>query len=122
MPYFFIVPAYALLLLVLAITAIVMYSSPQTRPAAGYIVGGTIGSLVGFLVSIVVLAVVCVVFILLAGLLSSSGQWVQTASAVGLAGVIFVGPFILSAAGILAGFACGALFVLRRRMKRVKSS
>ena len=114
MPYFIILPVYALLILGLTIAVVVSRFVPRLRPASGYVIGGTVGTLPGFLLANVVIT--------LAGLLPvwvgqnmAMPPWLQDASKFFVAVVLLIGPFVASAIGVLIGFAAGLYFVFRRR-------
>ncbi|MGH8004347.1 MAG: hypothetical protein ACRECJ_06460 [Limisphaerales bacterium] len=116
MPYFFIFPAYIVLLVVFATTAIVVRCIPRFRMLSGYIVGGAVGTLIGFaLINI---------FIWIAGLVPvwmsqkvAFPDWLKPVIPVYIAVVLLIGPFIGSAIGVLFGFAAGVYFVYRRRRR-----
>ncbi len=114
MPYFFILPAYVLLLVVLLGAAIAARFVPRFRQASGYIVGGTVGTLVGF---IFINAVVIVVGVLPAWLAQkiSFPDWLQQGSKIVVARTLLIGPFIGSAIGVLLGFSAGLYFIHRRK-------
>jgi hypothetical protein len=114
MPYFFILPAYVLLLIALVVVAIITRFVPRFRPASGYIIGGTIGTLFGF---IIINAFVWIVGLFPAWLnqKTSFPDWLQQVSKVFVAATLLIGPFIGSAIGVFLGFAVGLYFVYRRR-------
>lgn len=120
-PYFIILPIYALLLVLLAGAAVVARCIPSWRPASGFIVAGAVGTLFGFVVANVVVT--------LAGFLPLWGAqhfipppWLQQAGAVVVAVILLVGPFVASGIGVALGFAAGVFFRFRRRRKRVVDS
>lgn len=116
MPYFIILPVYALLLVFLAIAAIVARCVESWRPACGYIVGGTVGTLPGFIVANIVITVAGLLPVLMAEHFTLP-QWAQQTGALVAAVLLFIGPFAASALGVVLGFAAGVFFVFRRRNK-----
>ncbi|MEI8044676.1 MAG: hypothetical protein WCL11_24915 [Verrucomicrobiota bacterium] len=116
MPYFIILPVYALLICGLSIAAVATRFVPKVRPASGYIVGGILGMIPGFILANVIVT--------LAGLLPvwasqkvTLPQWLESAMKIFVAAVLLLGPFAASAVGVLVGFALGALIVFRRRRR-----
>ena len=114
MPYFFILPAYVLLLVALTGAAIVTRFMPRFQPASGYIVGGMIGTLVGFIFINVMVVAAGVLPVWLAQK-GSFPDWVQQVIKIFVAAALLIGPFIGSAIGVLFGFCAGLYFVHRRR-------
>ena len=114
MPYFFILPAYALLLLGLVAVAIITRFVPRFRTASGYFVGGAVGTLIGFAVINVIVWLVGLTPVWLSQKFTFPG-WLQQASKFFVAAALLVGPFIGSAVGVLFGFAAGFYYVYRRR-------
>ncbi len=117
MPYFFILPAFAILLLALVAAAIGVRFLPRLKHTSGYIVGGTAGTLVGF--------VVVNLLVWFVGLLPvwidhqvRLPDWLRQASGVFIAGTLLIGPFIGSALGVAFGFAAGLLLVYVHRRRR----
>ena len=117
MPYFIILPIYALLLAFLVIAAIFARYVESWRPASGYLVGGTVGSFLGFIVANLIVTLAGVLPVLVARHLTPP-QWLQQAGAVVVAAILLVGPFVASAMGVILGFAAGVFFVFRRRRRR----
>lgn len=117
MPYFIILPVYALLLAFLAIAAFVARSVESWRPASGYIVAGTVGTLPGFMVANVVVMLAGFSPVLMAQHFAPP-QWLQQASVIVAAAILLVGPFVASTIGIALGFAAGVFFVFIRRRRR----
>jgi len=116
MPYFIILPAYVVLLAALVVAATAARLVPSLRSTSGYIVGGTVGTLPGFIVSNVIVT--------LAGLLPvfaaqkvTLPEWVHQAGAFLAVAILFIGPFVASAAGVVLGFIAGVYFVFRRRRR-----
>jgi len=114
MPYFFILPAYVALLVVLIIAAVVTYAVPRCKSASGYIVAGTVGTLVGFVVINVVVIVLGVLPAWLAQKVAFP-EWLQQVSKIFVVAALLIGPFIGSAIGVLIGFMAGLYFIYRRR-------
>ena len=96
MPYFIILPIYALLLAFLVSAAILARCVESWRPASGYLVGGTVGSFLGFIVANVIVTLAGILPVLVARHLTPP-QWLQQAGAVVVAAILLVGPFIASA-------------------------
>ena len=120
MPYFIILPVYALLLAFLAAASVVARCVESWRPASGYIVGGTVGTLPGFIVANVVVTLAGLLPVLVAQHFTPP-QWLQQAGAVVVAAILLIGPFVASAIGVVLGFAAGVFFVFRRRRRRAAS-
>lgn len=116
MPYFFILPVYAVLLVFLLIAAVVARCVEGWRPASGYIIGGTVGTLPGFIVANVIVTLVGILPVLVAQHLTLP-EWLQKAGAVIVAAILLAGPFIASAIGVILGFVAGIFFVFRRRRR-----
>ncbi len=114
MLYFFIVPAYVLLVVGLIAAAIVARFVPRFQPASGYIVAGTLGTVVGFTIVNAVVIVLGVLPVWLAEKLSFP-DWLRHITTVVVTAALFVGPFVGSAIGVLSGFAAGAYLVYRHR-------
>jgi hypothetical protein len=113
MPYFFIVPAYVLLLLVLGIAAFVARMSPGLRGSNSYIIGGMIGTLPGFIVANVLVTLAGILPAVIADQFSLPDGLKQVCGV--FAGVaLLLGPFIASAVGVVFGF-LGGCWVVRRR-------
>jgi len=114
MPYFFIIPAYVVLLVGLIGVAVVTRFVPRFRRASGYFIGGAVGTLIGF--------IIINVFVVFAGVAPAwlvqkfaCPDWLQQVSRYFVAAALLIGPFIGSAIGIFLGFAAGIYFVFRRR-------
>lgn len=120
MPYFIILPIFALLLVGLGIAAIVARCVESWRPASGYIVGGAGGTLLGFIVVNVIVTLAGLLPVLVAQHFTLP-QWLQQAGAVVVAAILLIGPFVASAIGIVFGFAAGVCFVFGRRRRRAAS-
>jgi hypothetical protein len=116
MPYFFILPAYVVLLLGLSLAAIVSHVVREWRPARGYIVAGTIGTFLGIVLANVFVTILGVLPFLFARLTALPEPLRKGARIVGL-GILMIGPFIASVAGVLLGFGAGMYFTYRRRAK-----
>jgi hypothetical protein len=114
MPYFFILPAYIILLLGLFGAAVATRFMPRFHSASGYIFGGALGSLVGFLLvnAAVILAGVAPAWL---AQRFNFPNWLLQTSKFFVAAMLLIGPFIGSAIGVLLGFAAGFFIVLRRR-------
>jgi hypothetical protein len=118
MPYFFILPAYLVLLFGLTGLAVAARFMPRFRPFSGCIFGGAAGSLIGFLLFNALVIVLGVAPAWLAEKFTFP-DWLQTASKYFVAAALLIGPFIGSAIGVLLGFAAGFFVVLRRRRRAV---
>jgi hypothetical protein len=114
MPYFFILPAYGVLLIGLIAAAAVARFVPRFRTASGYIVGGAIGTLIGFTAINTIVWLVGLAPVWLSQKFTFPG-WLQQTSKFFVAAALLIGPFIGSAIGVLSGFAAGFYFVYRRR-------
>jgi hypothetical protein len=111
-PYFFILPAYFLLLLILGTAAFVTRMNPKWRPARGYIHGGMIGTVPGFIVANLLVTVVGIFPAVIAEHFSLPEGLKQVCGV--LAGVaLLLGPFVASAAGVVLGFLSGCWIVWR---------
>jgi hypothetical protein len=116
MPYFFILPVYVILLIVLVGTAVVARFILRFRPASGYLVGGAIGTLIGFVFINVVVMLAGVAPAWLAQKFTFP-DWLRQVSKYLAAGTLLIGPFIASALGVLIGFAAGIYYVYRGRKR-----
>lgn len=106
MPYFFIIPAYVLLLLVLGISAVVLGAGAGERRVAGRIFAGMAGTVPGMIAANGVVTLAGIAPLWVAGQVSPP-EWLSLALS-GLAMVcLFIGPFVASAIGVIAGFLCG---------------
>lgn len=114
MPYFFIIPAYIALLIGLIVAAIGARFIPRFQPLSGYIVGSTIGTLVGFVIANILVVLTGVAPAWFAQKFTIP-DWFQHVSQFFVVSMLFIGPFIGSAIGVLFGFAAGLYFVYRRR-------
>jgi hypothetical protein len=117
MPYFFIVPAYVLLVVGMTVLAVVARFVPRLRPTSGYVAGGAVGTLPGFVVANVLISI--------AGLLPvwaaqhvSLPEWLHNVLKVFVAAVLLIGPFVASLLGVALGFAGGICYVWLRRRKK----
>lgn len=119
MPYFFILPAYVVVLLGLIVMAVAARFIPRFQPASGCIIGGAVGSLIGFLFFNALVIFLGVAPAWLAERFTFP-DWLQTASKYFIAAALLVGPFIGSAIGVLLGFAAGIFVVVRRRSHAVR--
>jgi hypothetical protein len=116
MPYFFILPAYLVLLIGLIGGAVVVRFMPRLKHLSGSLLGGALGTMIGF-------AVINVI-VVLAGVAPAwyaqkftFPNWLQQTSKFFVAATLLIGPFIGSAVGVLFGFAIG-FYLVYRRMKR----
>lgn len=114
MPYFIILPAYVILLLVLGIAAFVTRGIPEARWTSGYLVGGMIGTLPAFIIANVAITIAGVLPLWLTQQFSPP-EWFQQVCAVFSMLALMIGPFIASIIGIVLGFAAGCLVVRQRR-------
>lgn len=114
MPYFFILPAYFILLLGLVGMAGVARFVPRFKPASRYIIGGTIGTLIGFIIVNIIILVAGVAPAWLARKFTFP-DWLQQFSKYFVAATLLIGPFIGSGVGILIGFTVGFFYIYRRR-------
>lgn len=106
MPYFFIIPAYVLLLLMLGISAVVLGAGAGERRAAGRIFAGMAGTVPGMIAANGVVTLAGIAPLWVAGQVSLP-EWLSLALS-GFAMVcLFIGPFVASAIGVIAGFLCG---------------
>jgi len=115
MPYFFILPAYVILLVGLLGAATIARFVPRFRTASGYVLGGAVGTLIGFTVINIMVWLVGLAPAWLAQKYTFPA-WLQQASQFFVATALLVGPFIGSAMGVLFGFAAGFYWVYRRRL------
>lgn len=114
MPYFFIVPAYILLLMVLGIAAFVARMNPGLRGSSAYIAAGTVGTLPGMIIANVLVTLAGILPALIADRFSLPEGLQQICSV--FAGVaLLLGPLVASAAGVVLGFLGGCWVVWRRR-------
>jgi len=108
MLYFFILPAYLLLLLVVSITSTVLYFRPSSRHVGRYGIGIAVGSLPGFLVANVVLWIFTIAILDL-----QLPDWLQGIHKLIVGVLVFLGPVPVSALGIIAGGLIGAYITHR---------
>lgn len=114
MPYFLIVFAYLVLLLILGIAALVTARHPPWRPACDWIVGGMIGTLPGMIAANGLITLIGILPAVLADWFSAGEgltRWCGVLTGIAL----ILGPFAASFAGVMFGFAAGCLWVVRRR-------
>ena len=116
MPYFFIVPAYLLLLLVLGIAAVVLRSGGNSGRASGFILAGMVGTLPGIIAANVVVTLAGLLPLWIAGNVSPPEGVRQLLSALALL-CLFIGPFVASVIGVIAGFLCGVWFAATRHAR-----
>jgi hypothetical protein len=113
-PYFFIIPAYMLLLAVLGIAAFVTRMNPPWRKASGYIVGGMIGTLIGFILANAAVTIAGILPAMVANHFSLAEGLKQVCGV--FAGVaLLLGPFVASAAGVALGCLAGCGWVWKRK-------
>lgn len=117
MPYFFIVPAYLLLLLVLGIAAVVLRSGANPGRASGYIVAGLMGTVPGIIAANVLVTLAGVLPLWIAEQVSPPDAVRQVLSAICIA-CLFIGPFVASVIGVIAGFLCGILVAWKRTRRQ----
>lgn len=115
-PYFFILPVYATLLVMLTLAALLTRLTPQLRWTSGYVIGGAIGTVPGFLLANGMVT--------LAGLLPALvaercalPEWLRQACGIWAAVTLMLGPFAASTAGCALGFLAGCGIVRRRRRR-----
>ncbi|MEI8064634.1 MAG: hypothetical protein WCH84_11295 [Verrucomicrobiota bacterium] len=114
MPYFFILPAYVLLVLGLTVAVIIFLLVREWRPAKSYIVAGTIGTFLGIVLANILVTVLGVLPFLFARVPSLPEPLRKGAGILGL-GILMIGPFIASVVGVLLGFGVGLYYAYRRR-------
>lgn len=112
MPYFFIIPAYLILLLVLGIAAVVLRGGGDGGRASVSIVSGMAGTLPGIVVANVAVTVAGVAPLWLSGQVSAP-EWMRQVLSVFAVVCLFIGPFVASALGVIAGF-LGGWWLVRR--------
>lgn len=114
MPYFFIIPAYLILLLALGIVVFVTRLNETTRPASRYILAGMIGTVPGIIVANAIVTLAGIMPALVAEQVSLAEGFKQACAIfAGLA--LLLGPFVASVVGVVLGFSCGCWFVCKRR-------
>ena len=116
MPYFFILPAYILLLIILIAGAIACRFFPRLRSTTNYLLAGAVGTLVGFVVLNLITFLMGMMPVWLAQTITFP-DWLQQPSKIFVAGVLLIGPFIASGVGILVGFA-GGFYLARKKSRR----
>jgi len=117
MPYFFIVPAYLLLLLILGIAAVVLRSGGNSGPASGYILAGMVGTIPGIIAANVLVTLAGLLPLWIAAKVSPPEWMMQVLSVLAVA-CLFIGPFVASAIGVIAGFLCGILVAWKRTRRQ----
>ena len=117
MPYFIILPAYAILLLVLGIAAFVTRMIPEARWSSGYLVGGMVGTLPAFILANVGITIAGILPLWLTKQFTPP-EWFSQVCAIVSMVALMIGPFIASAVGIALGFGAGCLVVRRRRKQK----
>jgi hypothetical protein len=118
MPYFFILPAFILYVLAMSIAVAV---ASLYRPAAflrPYAVAVLIWSSVGFIASAILYALALVLSV--QAMDRATGRDPSIAGRVAMGGMIFVAPFVVSAAGLLGGTMVG-VWRGRAKTRRVAS-
>ena len=106
MLYFFILPAYLLLLVAVGIASAVLYFRPSSQHVGSYGFGVALGTLPGLLVANALLWVFTV------GLLHLQlPEWLQGAHKAVVFASAFCGPVLVSIVGILVGGLLGAYIV-----------
>ncbi|MBI3158398.1 MAG: hypothetical protein HYZ26_02220 [Chloroflexi bacterium] len=116
MPYFFVLPAYVFLLVILVLVAAVAYCVERWRPASRYILGGAVGTLPGVIVANVLVTLIGILPALVIRSLVLPG-WLEQTTGV-LAGVtLIVGPIVASVVGVIIGFGTGMSFVYGRKRR-----
>ena len=116
MPYFFILPGFFLYVVAMAIAVAGSSVYRPIVPFRPYLVGWFIWSSLGFLVSTIVYVVLMVGA--MAAMERFDGGRSSMLLGLMMAGVIFIGPFIAAAGGLL----CGGAFGLRRVICRDRSA
>jgi hypothetical protein len=112
-PYFFILPGFVLYV---AAMSIALALTSVYRPVAflrPHLASVLLWSSLGFVVSTVAYAVVMVASVHAMGLVLGGKPSVP--GGIAMAGIVFVGPFVASAVGLLGGAAFGARRIRRRR-------
>lgn len=110
MLYFFILPAYLLLLLAVGITSAVLFFRPASRQVGAYGFGAAVGTVPGFLVANALLWLLTIALLHL-----QLPEWLQGIHKAVVAVLLFLGPVPVSAVGILVGGLIGAYVVRRMR-------
>ena len=116
MPYFILLPLYALYLLALFMLGAVLLFVPKLRSYASFVFAAAFGSLPGFIVANVVLVVFSIIVLDL-----PAPKSIQTVQAIFIGATIFIGPFIVSTAGVLLGslVGVGVMWRLKRNQRGV---
>jgi hypothetical protein len=112
MPYFIILPLYALLLLTLIGLGGVFLFVQKLRYYAPFVFAAALGSFLGLILANVIL-IVCAIFLLKLPVPKS----VQTVQGVFTGITLFIGPFIASTVGVLLGMFAGAGMMWRLKRK-----
>ena len=114
MPYFFIIPAYLVLLSGLVAAAFIARFIPRFQPASPYILAGAIGTLAGFLIINLIVFLAGMSPVWLAEKITFP-DWLQEVGKYFVVATLLIGPFIGSAVGVFVGFIAGLYFVRRRK-------
>lgn len=120
MPYFIILPAYVILLLLLGIAVVTTRMIPQLRWTSGYLVSGMVGTLPAFLLANVIITLAGILPLWLTRQFEPPEWFQQVCSMVSII-ALMIGPFVASTVGILLGFASGCLILRWRRVRKPPS-
>jgi hypothetical protein len=121
MPYFFILPAYLVLLIGLIAAAVTVRFVPRLKHLRGCVLGGALGTLIGFAIVNVIVVLAGVAPAWLAQKITFP-NWLQQVSKFFVAAILLIGPFIGSGVGVLFGFAIGFYWVYSRKKRATNST
>ena len=118
MPYYFILPAFMALIIILLLMAIVFMFIPRFRPLSKYIFSGTAGSFIGFIIFNVAIWI-CIWLMMRFEENINLPSWLNHIYGLFMAGTLFIGPFVVSAIGVIIGFISGLYFIYRKSVRTV---
>jgi hypothetical protein len=116
MPYFIVLPFYSVFLISLLLGAGILFFFPNRRGLAAYLCGGAIGSIPGIIIANGLLFALIKLSVLATNQANLPNLMRSVAGFI-IAGQIFIGPFLVSIVGVLAGFALGLYSVDRLLQK-----